>query len=83
MVYFSQHWPDEVTTRTTRFRGGEVEAKYASNGQLCAVNAPRGGFQVCDYCLATASNSEAIEHFGYCKRITVQPAAHKLTVITG
>lgn len=72
-VHFSQHWSNETSLITDSFAGGRVQERYAGNGQLCVLNAPRGGFCVCNYCGAAATGDEKIEHWGYCKKSGITP----------
>ncbi len=66
-VYFSQHWPNEAIPSTIEFPGGAIRKRYAGNGQLCVLNAPRSGFKVCTYCAAAAVGGEEIKHTHWCK----------------
>ncbi|MFD0702042.1 hypothetical protein DMP06_03300 [Slackia equolifaciens] len=72
-VYFSQHWPEEALTNTFAFNGGTVHVRYASNGQLCALNNPKNGFRVCEICGAAARQGERFEHLGWCANKRHQP----------
>lgn len=72
-VYFSQHWPNEAVSREFRFPGGTVRVKYAENGQLCVLNAPRAGFQVCAYCNRAAVGGHEIEHTHWCEKSGQSP----------
>ncbi len=65
-VHFSQHWPGETKQDHVPFAGGLVLKRYAGNGQLCVLNEPRFGFQVCSYCNAAAVGDGEIDHWGYC-----------------
>ena len=67
-VYFSQHWPNESQVDKVEFPGGSVYKRYAGNGQLCALNAPHMGFQVCDYCNGAAVGGDAIKHTLWCEK---------------
>ena len=67
-VHFSQHWPSEARVESVPFPGGRVLKRYASNGQLCVLNAPRQGFHVCSYCSAAALAGEQIDHWGWCEK---------------
>ena len=67
-VHFSQHWPNEVAVSEIAFPGGVVRKRYAENGQLCVLNAPRRGFQVCSYCHGAAVGGEAIKHAYWCEK---------------
>ena len=67
-VHFSQHWPGEAVLEKTLFGGGRVYKRYAENGQLCVLNAPRTGFQVCDYCCGAAVAGEKIKHLYWCEK---------------
>jgi hypothetical protein len=73
-VYFSQHWPNEVQQEKIQFNGGNVLKRYAENGQLCALNAPKSGFHVCSRCGAAADSPEKIEHWEWCKNSGVIPS---------
>lgn len=66
-VHFSQHWPGETKQDHVPFAGGLILKRYAGNGQLCVLNEPRRGFQVCRYCNAAAVGDIEIDHWGYCK----------------
>ena len=72
-VHFSQHWSNEASLEIVQFAGGCVRKRYAGNGQLCVLNAPRGGFHVCNYCNAAAVVGEKIEHWGYCEKSGIVP----------
>lgn len=65
-VQFSQHSIREAEVEEVKFSGGSVQKRYAGNGQLCALNAPRGGFMVCDYCGSAATAGEEIKHWNWC-----------------
>lgn len=67
-VHFSQHWPNEVAASDIKFPGGIVRKRYAENGQLCVLNAPLRGFQVCSYCHGAAVGGEAIKHAYWCEK---------------
>lgn len=66
-VHFSQHWPNEAISAPVRFPGGTVRKRYAGNGQLCVLNAPREGFQICAHCSRAALNGEPIKHTYWCE----------------
>ena len=72
-VHFSQHWPNETKIESVSFKGGRVLKRYAGNGQLCVLNAPKTGFHVCSYCNAAAIGSEKIDHWDWCKESGVTP----------
>ncbi len=72
-VYFSQHWPNEAVPAEIQFPGGVVRKRYSGNGQLCALNAPRMGFQVCSYCNGAAVGGEAIKHAYWCEKSGLAP----------
>ncbi|MBR0405266.1 MAG: DEAD/DEAH box helicase [Eggerthellaceae bacterium] len=72
-VHFSQHWPSEASPDIVAFAGGRVQKRYAGNGQLCVLNAPRSGFHVCNYCSASAIGNEKIEHWGWCEKSGITP----------
>ena len=67
-VYFSQHWPSEAVPVEITLGGGRVLKRYAGNGQLCVLNSPRTGFQVCDYCNGAAVGGEKIKHTYWCEK---------------
>lgn len=66
-IYFSQRWPEEYSKSNTSFNGGSVSAKFASNAQLCVINAgPKGGgFNVCMSC--GAASTDRVSHAPYCR----------------
>ena len=72
-VYFSQHWPNEATPIDIHFPGGTVRKRYAGNGQICVLNSPRMGFQVCAYCSGAAIGGEAIRHTYWCEKSGCTP----------
>lgn len=72
-VHFSQHWPNETVPAEISFPGGTVRTRYASNGQLCVLNAPRKGFQVCTHCSRSSVGGEKIEHTNWCKESGLTP----------
>lgn len=72
-VHFSQHWPHEAASREFRFPGGAVRTRYTENGQLCVLNAPHTGFQVCSYCNRAAIGGNEIEHEYWCKKSGQSP----------
>lgn len=72
-VHFSQHWPNEAVSSDVRFPGGTVRKRYASNGQLCVLNAPRTGFQVCAYCNGASVGGETIKHTHWCEQSGITP----------
>lgn len=72
-VHFSQHWPNEAVPTELRFPGGVVWKRYAGNGQLCVLNAPRMGFQVCSYCNRAAVGGETIKHAHWCEKSGLTP----------
>lgn len=72
-VHFSQHWPNEASIESVPFQGGRVLKRYAGNGQLCVLNAPKPGFHVCSYCNAAAVGNEKIEHWGWCEKSGITP----------
>lgn len=72
-VHFSQHWPNEASMESVPFPGGRVLKRYAGNGQLCMLNAPKSGFHVCSYCSAAAVGNERIEHWGWCEKSGITP----------
>ncbi len=67
-VHFSQHWPYEAVLVPIQLDGSRVYKRYAGNGQLCVLNAPKMGFQVCDYCNGAAVGGEAIKHAYWCEK---------------
>lgn len=72
-IHFSQHWPNEAVSSDVRLPGGSVRSRYASNGQLCVLNAPRMGFQVCAYCNSAAVGGETIKHAHWCEKSGLTP----------
>lgn len=72
-VHFSQHWPNEAVSSDIRAPGGSVRKRYASNGQICVLNAPRMGFQVCAYCNGAAVGGETIKHTHWCEKSGLTP----------
>lgn len=72
-VLFSQHWPNEAETGEHRFSGGTVKVRYAENGQLCVLNSPAKGFQVCSYCKGAAVGGEKIKHTYWCEKSGAAP----------
>lgn len=72
-VHFSQHWPNETTSADVRFPGGLVRTRYAGNGQLCVLNEPRPGFQVCARCGGAAVGGEEIKHLHWCEKSSPSP----------
>lgn len=72
-VHFSQHWPNETISAPVRFPGGTVRKRYAGNGQLCVLNAPREGFQICASCSRSALNGEPIKHAYWCENSELTP----------
>lgn len=80
-VYFSQHWPSETSQETISLMGGRIQKRYAGNGQLCVLNAPRSGFQVCNYCSAAAIGNEKIEHWGWCEKSGVTPSISRYNAL--
>lgn len=67
-VHFSQHWPHEAKTDHVSFGGGRILKRYAGNGHLCVMNAPRAGFLVCSYCSAAAVGDQDVKHLPWCER---------------
>ncbi len=59
-------WPSEKAQ--VAFPGGAVEARFMSNGRLCAYNenAENRGFYVCPYCGATSDGPLGIKHQDWC-----------------
>lgn len=66
-IYFSQRWPKEYDEKPHSYSGGTVNAKFASNAQLCVVNTGEGagGFNVCMSC--GAASTDRINHRKYCR----------------
>ena len=66
-IYFSQRWPEEYSEAKANFSGGSVCAKFASNAQLCVINAgpAGGGFNVCMSC--GAASTDRVSHAPYCR----------------
>ena len=67
-VHFSQHWPNEAIPEDVQFPGGTIRKRYAENGQLCVLNEPRMGFQVCALCNGAAVGDENIKHAYWCEK---------------
>lgn len=65
-VYFSQHWPKENKSDFLTFDGGILTTRFAANGQLCALNEPRGKFRVCPSCGAAVSGGDKFHHLKWC-----------------
>lgn len=80
-VHFSQHWPNETATREFCFPGGAVKVKYAENGQLCVLNSPAKGFQVCSYCNRAAVGGERIQHTYWCEKSGTAPKINRFSAL--
>lgn len=80
-VHFSQHWPNETATGECRFPGGTVKDKYAENGQLCVLNSPTKGFQVCSYCNRAAVGGERIQHTYWCEKSGAAPKINRFSAL--
>lgn len=80
-VHFSQHWPNETATREFCFPGGAVKVKYAENGQLCVLNSPAKGFQVCSYCNRAAVGGEKIQHAYWCEKSGTAPKINRFSAL--
>ena len=80
-VHFSQHWPNEAVSFDIRFPGGLVRKRYAGNGQLCVLNAPRMGFQVCAYCNGAAVGGETIKHTHWCEKSGLPPKIQNFSAL--
>lgn len=80
-VHFSQHWPNETATREFCFPGGAVKVKYAENGQLCVLNSPAKGFQVCSYCNRAAVGGEKIQHTYWCEKSGTAPKINRFSAL--
>lgn len=72
-VHFSQHWTNEAVKADVLFPGGMVRTRYAGNGQLCVLNEPRPGFQVCARCGGAAVGGEEIKHLHWCEKSSPSP----------
>ena len=66
-IFFSQRWPKEFKEKDYAFAGGALATKYASNAQLCVVNAGEraAGFNVCMSCGAASTGT--VTHRKFCK----------------
>lgn len=80
-VHFSQHWPNETATGEFCFPGGAVKVKYAENGQLCVLNSPAKGFQVCSYCNRAAVGGEKIQHTYWCEKSGTAPKINRFSAL--
>ena len=80
-VHFSQHWPNETATGEFCFPGGAVKVKYAENGQLCVLNSPAKGFQVCSYCNRAAVGGEKIQHAYWCEKSGAAPKINRFSAL--
>lgn len=80
-VHFSQHWPNETATREFCLPGGAVKVKYAENGQLCVLNSPAKGFQVCSYCNRAAVGGEKIQHTYWCEKSGTAPKINRFSAL--
>lgn len=80
-VHFSQHWPYETATGEFCFPGGAVKVKYAENGQLCVLNSPAKGFQVCSYCNRAAVGGEKIQHTYWCEKSGTAPKINRFSAL--
>lgn len=75
-IEFSQRWPNEtIENEPLRLPGGTVRSRYASNGQLCALNEGygSGGFSVCKRCGAAGTKAKDIPHWESCKKSDGSP----------
>ncbi len=80
-VHFSQHWPNETATGEYYFPSGTVKVKYAENGQLCVLNSPAKGFQVCSYCNRAAVGGEKIQHTYWCEKSGTAPKINRFSAL--
>lgn len=80
-VHFSQHWPNETASGECCFPGGTVKVKYAENGQLCVLNSPAKGFQVCSYCNRAAVGGEKIQHTYWCEKSGAAPKINRFSAL--
>lgn len=80
-VHFSQHWPNETAIEEFCFPGGAVKVKYAENGQLCVLNSPAKGFQVCSYCNRAAVGGEKIQHAYWCEKSGAAPKINRFSAL--
>lgn len=64
--FVREAWPSEKAE--IAFPGGTVEARFMSNGRLCAYNenSENKGFRVCPYCGAADGNALDIKHQDWC-----------------
>ena len=58
-----------------------MRKRYASNGQLCVLNAPRRGFQVCAYCNGAAVGGETIKHTHWCEKSGLAPKTQNFSAL--
>lgn len=73
-IFFSQHSLKEVIPTQYSFAGGSVFARFSGNGQLCVINDNRGaGFQICNYCGASAGIETDVRHTEYCNKLNHVP----------
>ncbi len=66
-IEFCRNWPDEYTDGCKEYPGGLVKTRFASNGQLCAMNTMgRRGLACCSYCGAAGRYGSEIRHESWC-----------------
>lgn len=80
-VHFSQHWTNEAVKADILFPGGMVRTRYAGNGQLCVLNEPRSGFQVCARCGGAAVEGEEIKHLHWCEKSSTSPRINRFNAL--
>ena len=80
-VHFSQHWTNEAVKADVLFPGGMVRTRYAGNGQLCVLNEPRSGFQVCALCGGAAVEGEKIKHLHWCEKSNPSPRINRFNAL--
>ena len=80
-VHFSQHWPNETVQASVRFPGGSVMTRYAGNGQLCVLNDPHQGYQVCTRCGGAAMAGEKIKHSLWCEKSSLPPRIDRFNAL--
>ena len=58
-----------------------MKVKYAENGQLCVLNSPAKGFQVCSYCNRAAVGGEKIQHTYWCEKSGTAPKINRFSAL--
>lgn len=67
-IEYCQHYEGETRQQELVFPGGVIKTKYATNGQLCAMNTGgKAGFIYCPCCgVAAPGTSEELVHKTWC-----------------